>query len=191
MYMRKIFKKLNSIFVAFTLICATFLFTSCESKINNININGVYTGTGGFVDKAIVENGTITIYSMSVFEPEVYWYGTCHQSDLNEKNILISERIESEGNRSRSIFDFGGLNRSRVREREILFTENSLTFVYDMNGMSVNQITLYKENVGKRKNDSNADELPHPETYEIEPSNPPKTEPKEEVVPELGEGVDI
>lgn len=165
--------------LTFLLSLTLLTLTSCESKINSININGKYYGTSAMTFEAIVEKGTITIYNTSFMRKEVYWYGTCHQSDLNEENILMSERLEHESSKNRSFFDMGSMNESKASKREIFFTEDSLTFVYDFSGMAVNQVTLYKEISKKRKNDSSADMVPETETYpyiEPSPTTPPKND---------------
>lgn len=164
-------KKLKILKLIFLLLL-TFVLVSCDSKIRDININGNYYGTGAMSYEAVVEKGTITIYSTSFFNKEVYWYGTCHADELDEENKLISKRIEKEDDNGiyDDIFGFrffrNNLNESRASEKEILFTENSLTFIYDFSGMSVSQVTLYKEDNKKTKNDSNAIEVPETETYE-------------------------
>lgn len=179
-------KEKRILIVLIMLSLASFIF-SCDSKIRNININGTYVGTSAMGYEAVVEKGTITIYSTSFFEKEIYWYGTCHANELDEENKLISKRIERE--RKRDIFGFGfgfssGINESRAREKVILFTEDSLTFIYDFSGMSVSQVTLYKENAKRKKpnNDSNAEKLPEIET---QPETQPNTEPSIEEKYEL------
>ena len=166
---RQIVRKMTLLVI---LLASLFTLMSCDSKIRDININGTYYGTGTMGYEAVVENGTITIYNTSFFNKEVYWYGTCHANELNADNKLISQRLERE--KSRSFYDdfFGNsffgrsMNESRASEKEILFTEDSLTFVYDFSGMAVSQVTLYKETNKKRQNDSNAIEVPETETYE-------------------------
>ena len=58
-----------------------------------------------------------------------------------------------------------------MTEKEILFTENSLTFIYDMGGMAINQVTLYKEGSDKKHSefDSNAEKA---DPNYVEPSKP-------------------
>lgn len=178
-HMKFVNTKKHRFLIALMLIVATFTLSACESKINTININGTYYGVGTMQFEAVVEAGTITIYNTSFFRKEVYWYGTCHQNELDKENKLMSERLEHESNRRRSFFDIGGLNESRASKREILFTEDSLTFVYDFSGMAMNQVTLYKDTAKKkRSNDSNADQIPETETYPyIEPSQERPTNP--------------
>ena len=127
---------------------------------------------GAMSYEAVVEKGTITIYSTNFFEKDVYWYGTCHADELDAENKLISKKIERE--EERDFFDdfFGRgmlnnhFNESTAYEKEILFTEDSLTFAYDFGGMIVNQVTLYKENNKRPQNDSNAIGNGETETYE-------------------------
>lgn len=151
---------------------------ACESKIGRINIHGTYKSNSMMGYEAEVDKGTITIYSISPFEKNIYWYGTCNASELDKDNKIISKRLEIENNRNWFFSDFG-MGRSGAREKEILFTENSLTFIYDMSGMAINQVTLYKES-SKRKNsefDSNAERLP--ETIPIIPYEIPNEKPGE------------
>ena len=82
-------KKLKILKLIFLLLL-TFLLVSCDSKIRDININGNYYGIGAMSYEAVVEKGTITIYSTSFFNKEVYWYGTCHADELDEENKLFS-----------------------------------------------------------------------------------------------------
>ena len=157
---KNMIKKTKKILSISFIVSMLILLSSCDSKIRRININGTYIGNSPMGYEAVVEAGTITIYSTSFFEKNIYWYGTCHANELDENYKLVSKRLET--NERRSIFDFGSsLNRSMVSEREILFTEDSLTFVYDFSGMAVERVTLYKQNTGKRKSeyDSNADKL--------------------------------
>ena len=159
--LKNISKKIKLLVIT---LVSILLLVSCDSKISKINIHGTYKGTGIMNYEAVVEDGTITIYSTSFFEKEVYWYGTCHADDLDENNILVSKKLERE--RNRSWFGFGsGMNESYASEKKIKFTEDSLTFVYDFSGMSVSEVTLYKETTKRPKNNSNADELPETETY--------------------------
>ena len=170
---------------------ATLLF-ACDSKINRINIHGTYKGGGISSYEAVVDAGTITIYSTSFFERTVYWYGTCNSQELDENNKLISRRLDSGRSNNWFSFDFG-FEKSGASEKEILFTENSLTFIYDMSGMAINQVTLYKEGAQKKYNeyDSNAEKadpnyvepskpLPHeiPRGQEV-PTEPPTEKPTE------------
>lgn len=176
-----------------TILFALLTLFSCESKINNINIHGTYKSSGTMGYEAIVDNGTITIYSVTPFDKSVYWYGTCESDKLDENNKLISKRLQTERERNNSIFDFGfgfdfdmglGMNKSGAREKEILFTKDSLTFIYDMSGMDISQETLYKENSIKRKsneNDSNAEKA---DPNYVEPSKPlPHEIPRGQEVP--------
>lgn len=198
----KTFKKIITILMA-----TTFLF-ACGSKISRINIHGTYHGVGISSYEAVVDAGTITIYSTSFFDKTVYWYGTCEASELDENNKIISKRIETEKRNSWFSFDFG-MEKSGVSEKEIYFTEDSLTFVYDMAGMSIHQITLYKDEAKKKYNeyDSNAEKadpnyvepskpLPHeiPRGQEV-PKEPtteaPTTAPNEDLIIPGGENFDL
>lgn len=154
----------------FLLTLVTMLLFACSSKIRRINIHGTYKGTGMMGYEAKVEAGTIIIYSTSFFEKSVYWYGTCNANELDENNKLISKRLDTGRSNSWFSFDFG-LNKSGMSEKEILFTEDSLTFIYDMSGMAINQITLYKEGDQKKYNefDSNAEKA---DPNYVEPSQP-------------------
>lgn len=154
----------------FLLTLVTMFLFACSSKIRRINIHGTYKGTGMMGYEAKVEAGTITIYSTSFFEKSVYWYGTCNANELDENNKLISKRLDTGRSNSWFSFDFG-LNKSGMSEKEILFTEDSLTFIYDMSGMAINQITLYKEGGQKKYNefDSNAEKA---DPNYVEPSQP-------------------
>lgn len=153
-----------------TLLIALSLLFACESKIRRINIHGTYKGNGMSNYEAVVDGGTITIYSISFFERSVYWYGTCNASDLDQNNKLISRKLDTGRSYSWFSFDFG-FNRSAVTEKEILFTENSLTFIYDMSGMAISQVTLYKDESSKKYNeyDSNAEKA---DPNYVEPSKP-------------------
>ena len=131
------FKKRIMLFI----VAATLLF-ACNSKIKRINIHGTYRGAGMMGYEAVVDAGTITIYSTSFFEKTVYWYGTCNSYELDSDNKLISKKLDTGRSNSWFSFDFG-MDRSGVTEKEILFTDNSLTFIYDMGGMAINQVTLY------------------------------------------------
>ena len=148
--------------------------------------------------EAVVDAGTITIYSTSFFNKSVYWYGTCNTYELDDDYKLISKKLETEKNNSWFSFDFG-INKSGLIEKEIQFTENSLTFIYDIGGMSINQVTLYKEESEKKGGefDSNAEKadpnyvepskpLPHeiPRGQEAPTTEAPTTEAPKEVMPE-------
>ena len=160
-------KLLKHIIIKYTLLitCLMFVITlaACESKINSLNIHGTYVSNGMMGYEAIVENGTITIYSITPFERSLYWHGTCNASELDKDNKLISRRIETESDRNWFFSDFGSMGKSRMSSKEILFTDTSLTFIYDMSGISVSQETLYKKIEEKHYNgfDSNA-ETPYP-----------------------------
>lgn len=175
-------KQMKNLIIALIVI---FILVACDSRIRKINIYGTYRSNKMMGYEAKVENGTITIYSIGPFDKNVYWYGTCKANELDENNKLISKRIETQRERNWFFSDFGfGLNRSGVKEKEILFTNNSLIFIYDMNGMAVSQEILYKESETERKKgsyDSNAEkENPN---Y-IEPSKPlPHEIPRGETVP--------
>ena len=149
--------------------------------------------------EAKVEAGTITIYSVTPFERTVYWYGTCNEYDLDKDNKLISKRIETESSRN-WFYDFGSMRKSSMSTKEILFTDKSLTFIYDMSGMAISQETLYKITGDSKSSgfDSNAEKadpnyvepskpLPHeiprdqkPTETETEPSS--ELAPREEVI---------
>lgn len=179
--MKTVFKKT---IIVITIAILLFSICGCKSRINRINIHGTYRSYDMMGYEAVVENGTIAIYSISFFEKELYWFGTCNASDMNEENIIVSKRLET--GRSNSWFGFGfGMNRSRVAEREILFTEDSLTFVYDMSGMAINRVTLYKDGATEKKGgayDSNAEKA---DPNYVEPSKPlPHELPRGEKVPE-------
>lgn len=153
-----------------SLAMVLFLF-ACESKIKRINIHGTYRGGSGISNyEAVVDAGTITIYSISFFEKTVYWYGTCNSNELDENNKLVSKRLDTGRSNSWFSFDFG-FEKSGSSEKEILFTDNSLTFIYDMSGMAINQVTLYKDDIKKKYNeyDSNAEKA---DPNYVEPSKP-------------------
>ena len=174
---------------AIAIMSSVVLFTACNSKVSRINIHGTYRGTGVMSYEAVVENGTITIYSNSFFDRDVYWYGTCNANEMNNENIILSKRLATEADNSFFGFSFGSINRSRATEKEILFTEDSLTFVYDMGGMAVQQVTLQKEGASKKKYnefDSDAEKkdpnyqpptipMPGP-PGQTKPTEPPTTE---------------
>lgn len=182
------------------IVMSLVLLASCESRVSRINIHGTYKGTGLMNYEAIVENGTITIYSTSFFEKELYWYGTCIASEMNEENIIVSRRLATDDEYGIFGFGFGSMNRSRVSEREILFTNESLTFVYDMAGMAVQKVTLQKVGAEKKKyNEYNSDAdkadpnykdptipLPPPPGQTERPTEPPTTEQprNDDVIPE-------
>lgn len=149
---------------------ALLLLVACTSKIKRINIHGTYKGGGISSYEAVVDAGTITIYSISFFEKTVYWYGTCNSWELDNNNKLISRRLDTGRGNSWFSFDFG-FGKSGASEKEILFTEDSLTFIYDMSGMAINQVTLYKEGAQKKYNefDSNAEKA---DPNYVEPSKP-------------------
>ena len=163
----RIIKKKNKIVL---LILVVMLLFACDSKIKKINIHGTYKGNGMIGYEAVVDAGTITIYSTSFFEKSVYWYGTCNSYELDSNNKLISKKLDTGRSNSWFSFDFG-MDRSGVTEKEILFTENSLTFIYDMSGMAISQVTLYKEGSEKKHNeyDSNAEKA---DPNYVEPSKP-------------------
>ena len=188
----KIKKLIISVFLT------SLLLTSCNSKIRRINIHGTYKGGSMMGYEAVVDAGTITIYSTSFFNKSVYWYGTCNTYELDDDYKLISKKLETEKNNSWFSFDFG-INKSGLIEKEIQFTENSLTFIYDIGGMSINQVTLYKEESEKKGGefDSNAEKadpnyvepskpLPHeiPRGQEAPTTEAPTTEAPKEVMPE-------
>ena len=158
-------------------LAAALLLFACDSKINRINIHGTYKGGGISSYEAVVDAGTITIYSTSFFERTVYWYGTCNSQELDENNKLISRRLDTGSSNNWFSFDFG-FGRSGANEKEILFTENSLTFIYDMSGMA----NEYDSNAEKA--DPNYVEpskpLPHeiPRGQEV-PTEPPTEKPTE------------
>ena len=161
--MRKKFIKILS-------LAAALLLFACNSKINRINIHGTYKGGGISSYEAVVDAGTITIYSTSFFERTVYWYGTCNSHELDENNKVISRRLDTGRSNSWFSFDFG-FGRSGASEKEILFTENSLTFIYDMSGMAINQVTLYKEGARKKYNEYDSNAEKEDPNY-VEPSKP-------------------
>ena len=190
--MKSILKKV----IIALIVVSSVLLVSCESRVSRINIHGTYKGTGMMSYEAIVENGTITIYSTSFFEKEIYWYGTCIASEMNEENIIVSRRLATNDDYGFFGFGFGSMNRSRVSEREILFTNDSLTFVYDMAGMAVQRVTLQKVDASKKKYnefDSDAEKadpnyqpptipLPPP-PGQTKPTEPPTTEaPTEDII---------
>ena len=182
----KFIKKLKLTIIS--LIFATIL-ASCGSGVSRININGTYAGAGMMSYEAVVDDGTITIYSTSFFEREVYWYGTCISSEMNEDNIILSRRLETNDDYNFFGFGFGSMNKSRASEKEILFTEDSLTFIYDMSGMAVQRVTLTKQGASKKRYneyDSNAEKadpnykdptipLPPPPGQTERPTGPPTT----------------
>ena len=181
--MKTIFK---NVITLVSLITFSILLFACNSRINRINIHGTYRSYDMMGYEAIVENGTIAIYNTSFFEKELYWYGTCNANEMNEENIIVSKRLETGRDNSWFGFSFGfGMNRSRVAEREILFTEDSLTFIYDMSGMAINRVTLYKDGSKERKGgayDSNAEKA---DPNYVEPSKPlPHELPRGEKAPE-------
>lgn len=177
-------------------LASILLLASCDSKISKINIHGTYKGVGIMNYEAVVEEGTITIYSTSFFEKNVYWYGTCIANEMNEDNIIVSRRLATNDDYDFFGFGFGSMNKSRAAEKEILFTSDSLTFIYDMGGMAVQRVTLQKEGASKKKYnefDSNAEKadpnykdptipLPPPPGQTERPTEPPTTEaPKNDV----------
>lgn len=168
--LRHLNKNMKNRIVKIALLAAALLLFACDSKINRINIHGTYKGGGISSYEAVVDAGTITIYSISFFEKTVYWYGTCNSQELDENNKLISKRLDTGRSDSWFSFDFG-FGKSGASEKEILFTENSLTFIYDMRGMAINQVTLYKEGAQKKYNefDSNAEKA---DPNYVEPSKP-------------------
>lgn len=185
--MKKLIKRIISLSLCIILL------TSCGSSVQRLNINGTYTGQGMTSYEAIVEDGVITIYSTGFFEKTIYWYGTCNASDLNSDNILISRKLARQ--RQNDFFGFGfgfgsSINESGANEKQIKFTDKTLTFVYDLSGMSINQVTLYKINVENQVGgfDSNADKLdpnykdptidvpPPPGQTKERPTEPPTTE---------------
>lgn len=201
----KFIKMLKSIIITIITLMVVMLLASCDSKVSQINIHGTYRGTGMMSYEAIVENGTITIYSTSFFEKEIYWYGTCNANEMNADNIILSKRLATEADNSFFGFGFGSMNRSRVSEREILFTNDSLTFVYDMAGMAVQRVTLQKVGASKKKYnefDSDAEKadpnyqpptipLPPP-PGQTRPTEPPTTEaPTEDIVLPEGDNYNL
>lgn len=177
--MKNVFKK---IILAMSLIAILASLFACNSKIKKINIHGTYKGTGMNAYEAVVDEGTITIYSTSFFSRDVYWYGTCNSYELDENNTLISKKLDTGRNRGFFSFDFG-MDKSGMTEKEIVFTEDSLTFIYDMSGMAINRVTLYKEESQKKGNefDSNAEKA---DPNYVEPSKPlPHEIPRGETVP--------
>ena len=162
--------KIKNLIVAVILMVSVILLFACNSKISRINIHGTYKGGGISSYEAVVDAGTITIYTTSFFEKKVYWYGTCNSQELDENNKLISKRLDIGRSNSWFSFDFG-FDKSGASEKEILFTENSLTFIYDMSGMAINQVTLYKEGAKKKYSefDSNAEKA---DPNYVEPSKP-------------------
>ncbi len=179
----------KKIILIVALLYSIVIATSCGSKISRININGTYKGAGIMNYEAEVSDGTITIYSTSFFEREVYWYGTCISSEMNEDNIILSRRLETNDDYNFFGFGFGSMNKSRASEKEILFTEDSLTFIYDMSGMAVQRVTLTKQGASKKRYneyDSNAEKadpnykdptipLPPPPGQTERPTEPPTT----------------
>ena len=197
----KFIKKLK---LTIIMLISAMILVSCGSGVSRININGTYVGTGVMSYEAVVEDGTITIYSTSFFERETYWYGTCISSEMNEENIVISRRLAT--NDDYSFFGFGSMNKSRASEKEILFTNDSLTFIYDMAGMAVQRVTLQKvEASRKRYNefDSNAEKadpnykdptipLPPPPGQTERPTEPPTTEaPQNDIILPDGDNVSL
>ena len=156
--------------IKIVMLLITILLFACDSKIKKINIHGTYVSNDAMGYEAVVDNGTITIYKTSFFSKDVYWYGTCNSHELDSENMLISKRLDTGRNRGWFSFDFG-MNESGVTEKQILFTDNSLTFVYDMSGMAISQVTLYKEGSDKKHNeyDSNAEKA---DPNYVEPSKP-------------------
>ena len=60
------------------IISSVVLCVACNSKVSRINIHGTYKGTGVMSYEAVVENGTITIYSNSFF---VVWHMQCKRDE--------------------------------------------------------------------------------------------------------------
>ena len=197
--LKRIVKKIIAALVSMSLL------TSCGGGTRRLSIDGNYVGQGMMGDEAVVKDGEITIYSTSFFSREVYWHGTCNVYELDENNMLISKRLEQ--TRSNDPFGFGfgfgfGMNISGAREKQIAFTDKTLTFVYDMSGMSINQVTLYKQNVEKEFGDfdSNAEkvdpnykepsiDLPPPPGQTKEKPVEPPAEKSTEATTEKNEGI--
>lgn len=193
--LKNLYKKIKLLTIT---LASILLLASCDSKISKINIHGTYKGTGIMNYEAVVEDGTITIYSTSFFEKDIYWYGTCIANEMNENNIIVSRRLATNDEYDFFGFGFGSMNRSRATEKEILFTDDSLTFIYDMSGMAVQRVTLQKEGANKKKYnefDSNAEKadpnykdptipLPPPPGQTERPTEPPTTEAPKSEVPE-------
>ena len=153
----------KAILILVAMILLLILFCSCDSKINKINIVGTYRNDSVMGYEAVVENGTITIYSLSPFRKEIYWYGTCNPMNNGDKDKIevVSEKIDRGNN---GFFDgfgsFGSFgNESGALQKTIVFYEDSLVFVYDMGGFNVREEKLYKLE-DKTANDSNAEKLP-------------------------------
>ena len=153
----------KAILILVAMILLLILFCSCDSKINRINIVGTYRNDSVMGYEAVVENGTITIYSLSPFRKEIYWYGTCNPMNNGDKDKIevVSEKIDRGNN---GFFDgfgsFGSFgNESGALQKTIVFYEDSLVFVYDMGGFNVREEKLYKLE-DKTANDSNAEKLP-------------------------------
>ena len=178
MNMKNINKKILKIFI--TLYLTIVFLCACDSNINRINIVGTYRNDSMMGYEAVVQNNTITIYSITPFRKEIYWYGTCTPLNSGEKDKVevLSERID----RGTDNFfgAFGGFsNGSGATQKNIVFYEDSLVFVYDMGGFNVREERLYKLEE-KTANDSNAKKLPETIPRETIPMPDDKTKPSEE-----------
>ncbi len=173
----------KAILILVAMILLLILFCSCDSKINRINIVGTYRNDSVMGYEAVVENGTITIYSLSPFRKEIYWYGTCNPMNNGDKDKIevVSEKIDRGNNGLFGGFgSFGSFgNESGALEKTIVFYEDSLVFVYDMGGFNVREEKLYKLE-DKTANDSNAEKLPETIPRETIPTPNDETKPSED-----------
>lgn len=173
----------KAILILVAMILLLILFCSCDSKINRINIVGTYRNDSVMGYEAVVENGTITIYSLSPFRKEIYWYGTCNPMNNGDKDKIevVSEKIDRGNNGFFGGFgSFGSFgNKSGALEKTIVFYEDSLVFVYDMGGFNVREEKLYKLE-DKTANDSNAEKLPETIPRETIPTPNDETKPSED-----------
>lgn len=173
----------KAILILVVMILLLILFCSCDSKINRINIVGTYRNDSVMGYEAVVENGTITIYSLSPFRKEIYWYGTCNPMNNGDKDKIevVSEKIDRGNNGFFGGFgSFGSFgNESGALQKTIVFYEDSLVFVYDMGGFNVRKEKLYKLE-DKTANDSNAEKLPETIPRETIPTPNDETKPSED-----------
>ena len=147
--------------ILFLITALLLILTSCVGRSHRINILGTYRNDSMMGYEAVVSNGTISIYSITPFKRELYWYGTCIENEKQKDNkiIIISEKIDT----GRNYDFFGGFgsfnNESQSLKKAITFYYDSLEFYYDVVGFNVRKEKLYKVDT-KHSNDSNAEKIP-------------------------------